>query len=542
MSKNKKEVQNEVSITTETQVGVGVEPEQEEVSVTAAQPDGFGTDATGLPEPTPEPEEEPVVDNTVYRPNAAVSPVGLEIKEPLSNAERAKFNVTTAMSMLYTTLNAASAAVANTIGQLADPASAGEWLEAMTNSDTFAAVANDHAGKEAWREGADWSQLVEYEGARLRPGVQGMEGSAAAVLSGAAAIRRIQSRMSMGTHIQWPCWNSGFWVTITPPTEEYLLDLNTRLSREKIELGRQTRGAIFDNYRTYIIHVLMDAILDHIESATILLDGVDLRTAIKQNLLITDITSLVLGFASTIWPHGYPMSQPCMADINKCHAVAKDKAYLSRMLWVDRNMLSSDQRRHMAGRKTLHSVESIKRYQEGFPPSQTNALDIGNDITVVLAIPTYDLYEDSGLRWIEGIIADVDDAYKTTMSAAERSEFMMVRAEIQTVRAYSQYFKTIILDSGRDTEQSIVDRTTLEELSKTLSADSGVVETIVNGVGDYVTERPVTVVGIVNYKCPSCGQYQIAPDSPQQIILPIDAINTFFTLVSHRLETILASR
>ena len=59
----------------------------------------------------------------------------------------------------------------------------------------------------------------------------------------------------------------------------------------------------------------------------------------------------------------------------------------------------------------------------------------------------------------------------------------------------------------------------------------------------YMAENVVSVVGILNYECPNCGKKHDTRPGKHHIVLPIDMVSTFFTLVrssvrasSHRIN------
>lgn len=501
--------------------------EQTEVSMTPSVEE---------PTPTPEPEEAPPEDTTVYHANAVEE---LPCKEPLTEKQLADFSIYNSLSVLYSTPRAVLSSIHNTGDkEMADPASAMEWMQASTRSDDIAPVPDDHANQEAWREGAEWRQYIEQDGQRFRTQRPKLGEATGRILSGTAAIRRVQARLSMGAHMRQPMWNSGFWLTIVPPQEATLLNLDRKLQMEKIRLGRESRGAIFDNYRVYVIAELVNTILEHVDDTSIQIDGGNMVDIIKANLAVTDIPALALAFACTIYPDGYGLSQPCTADVSKCQHVAKELIALTKLLWVDRTRLTESQRRLMA-RKASHkvTVKEIQDYQTTFPSVVSGVIDLPGDMRLRLKVPSFAEYEDSGTRWVQSIEDDLDRVFGTKLVGEDRDRFMFEQANAQVIRNYSHWFAELILDVGEDSEQVISDRYTLEETAQALSPDERIVDAIEMGVRKYTSEIPVTVIGLVNYACPKCGQFQLRPDTPNKVIIPLDAVSTFFTLQYNRLTS-----
>lgn len=483
------------------------------------------------------------VDDTVYRANAKVDP-NLPLREPLDENKKPSATMQT-MSLLYTTPQQAEASISNMREKPSnDPASMIDWLSAVRGSDDFTPMldADKSSGFAAWREGAEWRQFIEHEGARLRVGTPRLgDAITGNTLSGEAALLRVQSRMAMGTHVQIPLWNSGIWVTIKPPMDDAFLELQERLALEKIDLGRSTRGLVFDNYQVYTMHHVMEFVHRHITATTLKFGQEGMEAALDEAILITDIPNLLLGVLCTMYPHGYELTQPCTADISKCTELFRGLIGLPKIGWVDVTRFSEAQRRHMANRRAdSMTMADVSKYQAGFPEQPSAVIKLRGDINIVLEVPNFARYRDSGQRWVDAIDTDTARAFGTELQGKAREDYMLRQAIISSLSAYSHWYKQIVIggEDGAD-DQIITDRMTLEATAKTLSADNEVVYTVEDAIKRFNDYASCTIVGIVNFECPKCKQTQLRPDAPNQVIIPIDVVSTFFTLLSKRLEKIL---
>lgn len=526
----------------------------DEESTTAQQPQ------KDAPAPAPETvapsDEVPEVDSKekddgVFDPGPdlrefpANATVELPLFKDINEKQKKAITPAESINLLFATYRQIAHITANvkSLGGLPDPESSMDWVLAAGSAVNFMAPADEeNVTYAAWQADRDWAQYLNHGADRLRAARPKIQESNAPKLSGQAAIRRVQARMSLGGHAQWPMYNSMFWVTFIPPQEAALLELDRRIQTEKIKLGRQTKGAVFDNDRIYIIKYVMDLILDHVDDTSLEYSSEEgKRQAIKDHLLITDIPSMILGFVSCIYPNGYPLSQPCTADLSKCHHVNRGVVDLNKLLFVDRKRFSEDQRRFMSKNRAGASMklDDVKAMQSSFPVPASATIDLGNQMTMELRVPTYTEYEDSGLRWVDGIVEQTDAAFGSVLHGVDRDVYIQQLATVETLRNYSMYFGRIIIDAGEMSESVIDSVSTLEELSRTFSADREIVDLIVGTVDQFVEDATTTVIGIVNYACERCGETQLRPDAKEQIILPLDVVSTFFTLVSNRLQKIL---
>ena len=87
-------------------------------------------------------------------------------------------------------------------------------------------------------------------------------------------------------------------------------------------------------------------------------------------------------------------------------------------------------------------------------------------------------------------------------------------------------------------ESTITDRETLLDNLNDLSADDEVLKAIVDGVRDHIEAATVTVVGVPKTPCPKCEADVVLTeeDKLHPRIIPVDALNLFFTLLSLKLS------
>lgn len=378
------------------------------------------------------------------------------------------------------------------------------------------------------RDGSKWRQSYNVEGDELgiaRPRLQSKEGGS--VLSGERALLRATNMLGMGATIQVPLWHSGIWVTLRAPSDGALLELDRRISNEKITLGRHTSGMLFSNTMIYTQSFVVNFILAHIQDATVRDNSPE---ALRRMIRCTDIPTLIWGLVCTIYPNGYPFSQPCTVDPSKCLHVVKTTLSISKLSWTDNTALSEEQRRHMQKRNTKHTEEQIMAYQERHRFGNTETKTITDDLRVVLEVPSIERYQEAGFAWVDGIAKMVEDSFGVSLKGEERDAYILDQGRLTALRQYSHWISRV--EMGDD---SVEDRETIEALMGTFSSEDSVSTPIFEEVGKYIDRSTISLIGLPKYNCPECGGKVGDHDETHRHILPLDMVTIFFTLLDQRI-------
>lgn len=378
------------------------------------------------------------------------------------------------------------------------------------------------------REGSDWQQSVEHEGRTLfggRPPIEPVQ--AGMKLTGKQAITIMQAKLGLGNLISWPCWSSGIWIHIEPPTDAELLNLDHQLAEEKIRLGRDTMGMVFSNQNIIINEILTDFILEHVVDANI----VDWNREMLRDLIVaTDFQSIVLAMASTIYPNGYTLMQPCTHDTAKCTHVSKEHINLLRMSWIDRSSLTSKQRKFMTEKSARHTIEQIKDYQSEGKLGEAKVIDIKGGLKIALMVPSLDFYLKDGHAWVDSIQEMVIKSIGSTADTRTKEQMIYKHSVLAAVRYYGHFIKHIIMD-----EAIIDDRATIDKTLDMISADPDIANKILSEIGNYIDEVTINLVAIPSWKCPNCQHPYTADESVHPYLIPQDANLLFFDLKDRKL-------
>lgn len=504
---------------------------------------GFDGDGTPLPSTAPAPEA-PVVDETPSASSETTQSEGegdgpryrldftpvptVELKHPTSSPLAKKFDPTYALSVLSANVDELNK-LAEGYPQLKilGNEQSEEWRRAMVEGQgtllrgmaLAASIVRDHS---LWRQSvtAGAEELQPYRPKFSDNG----EGSK---LVGEAAVMKIQALTGLGSVVKIPLWHTGIWVQFKAPTEAALLELDRALTNDKITLGRLTNGLIYSNSSVYFISRLVNFALAHVFDATYKYNRPeDLKEIIRAN----DIPTLLWGLLCSIYPSGYPYEQPCLTDPSKCMHIVRETLNITKLSWTDNNALTEWQRRLMTRKNQKSTAEEIKRYADEHSFSKDSVIDLNPAIKVELKVPTVAEYERSGFAWVDSIVAQVDQAFGSTLKGDQRNEYIMERGRLTALRQYSHWINRIVIQ-GKDV---IDDPTTIEDVINPLTGDQDLYTNFFNGVGKYIDSTTISMIALPRFDCPACGAPMSEEQKRHPHLVPLDIAQIFFTLLDQR--------
>jgi len=384
------------------------------------------------------------------------------------------------------------------------------------------------------REESYWRQAVDHNGDEISAGRPRFSNSGK--LSGDAALFKVRAAAGLGTIVNVPLWHTGIWLKLKAPSEGTLLELERRIALEKIDLGRSTVGVAFTNASIYVNTYLIDMILNHVYDGTYK----DLSPkALKRIIKVTDIPQLVWGMACAIWPNGYKLVQPCVSDPSQCRHLNEAHVNVSKLSWVDNRALSTAQRNLMANRDGNVDDEKLTTYSNEHTAPQTRRIQITDEMSIGLRVPSIADYEVAGFRWVDGIVRMVDEAFGQSIRGEERNDYISQQGAMSNLRRYSHWIHSI--DFTDDT--SADDRESIDSALDGLTASDEIRKKIVDGVESFIRSSVINAIGIPRYDCPSCGGEPGEYDVPQRLqeIIQLEVNEIFFTLQYMRVTKVLAS-
>ena len=82
-----------------------------------------------------------------------------------------------------------------------------------------------------------------------------------------------------------------------------------------------------------------------------------------------------------------------------------------------------------------------------------------------------------------------------------------------------------------DTVKKLDTYSDIVELIEMYSDDIELVNTVVLGIWDFIEYSNVVVIGIPSYRCPKCGGSPSNTTATHPTIIPVNIIESFFTLL-----------
>lgn len=382
-----------------------------------------------------------------------------------------------------------------------------------------------------------WRQNIEHNGVQMQTDSPRIEPATSGDrLTGTAALSKLNMLLGGGKYIRVPLWASGFWITLTAPTNNDLLNLNIALEEKKGHIGRATAGAAFSNRQALMVETIFEFVKDHIYDTTIRnWTDEDLSKLVKS----VDLYPLIHAMSVAIFPDGFSYQIPCVYRPTDCNYIRQCTLNLAKMFWTDNTKINTHQSKFMyESLNKARTVEEIRRYQDDMALTKDNRIEINERITAVLRISSVADVITSGSRWIDDVTKIVDRLAFDKANESERQYLLHSHMMITSIREYSHYVERFILTDVNDQQQYIDEANTIESSIATIAADNEFSETFTNGISKFIERNIVTVVGTPNFQCPDCGKLQTVDDSLHPLIVTFDPLVVFTTLMDRRLSLI----
>ena len=377
---------------------------------------------------------------------------------------------------------------------------------------------------------SDWGSRVEHEGRSI--GISRPNAASMTKLTKESAVIKARASADLGTVATVPMWNTGTYISFKAPADIELLHLERSMAQSKVNLGRATSGIMLSATSIYFTMDIVNSALNNVFDTTAPKMGIN---ELKETHLITDIPFIIGGYASAIYPDGYTLLRPCVADPNECNYIAEQEVSIPRMLKVDRSRLNAYQRNHMLDSKKQQTKETIELYQRNHSYKTTDVITTG-DVTYNLAIPTIARYEEWSHRWIQDIVDHTREAFDESISANQRDNYRYQRAGVSGMMQYGHFVKSIYY---ADTGTEVTDYDTISEVLTELSGASAFRKNFMAKVKALISQGSISGVGIEAYDCPSCKKKPVNLHPTLNTIIQLEVAEVFFILMLRRLQNTL---
>ena len=437
-----------------------------------------------------------------------------------------------------------------------DPAELEKWWSRLSAAQGTYMLHDDQLFDVTVRGGAKWRNMLNHgsEEAPVYKGLINERGLGKSTANDAnASFNLLSGLLKLGMSAYTPLYHTGIWVKLRAPTAAAFIGLDETIASEKVEYGMRTRGEIFSNDAAIVRKHIADFILDHIETTTAPKDDPDY---LKSIIKVEDLNTLMLAMMKARYPDGYPLVQVCSVDPNECSHTTEGLVDLRSLLWVDTTALSARQYAIISNVRKRITEEQLQEYQEEFRSGGKGVIYLSteevtddnliNGVSVNIEMPTLAKEEDYAVNWIRETEHEIEELFREKNNPEDRRRRWQTIINANYFKTYGQYIRSIaIVEAGRKIKEFDAERDP-EEIDRFFEMVSGeyvYTQQFFKALKKYMAENVVSVVGILNYECPNCGKKHDTRPGKHHIVLPIDMVSTFFTLVrssvrasSHRIN------
>lgn len=409
-----------------------------------------------------------------------------------------------------------------------------EWLGRLDES-TLVSIPGDTVMRVQMREGSMWAQ--ELQGAKyfIKPAYKKTAPSdVKSEMSGNTAVDMFIANTGMGRPVRWPLYRSGIWINIRPASLTYLAEIDRSLSFERAQLGMDTAGLLNSNDGLIFDEKLVDAALRLVTRCSVnVTSTMDLRDLIVKS----DIPSLIAAMAAATYADGAVGSIPCTTV--ECKHVDTFDMDVRRMSWVDQARFSKEQVNFMDDPDAIHTIEEVRKYQEGFLRDEEGNFVYKGRI-FDFHVGSAQQYFTLGHQWFAQINRALNEALgEAEIENGRRARITQSILTAETLCRYAHYIKSIRIpgkdENQNDVMSTITDADTIRDILKMLLSDDDGADGLLAAIDNYMVQTEVVIIGYPNVKCSKCNTYHLDDRGEARLIIPYKVGSAFFIQLQRKL-------
>lgn len=375
---------------------------------------------------------------------------------------------------------------------------------------------------------------INYGEKKYNPRIINFKDTGNEKISTATAVARLTSFLSVGSIIQVPLWHSGFWVTLKPPTQKEIINLELAIANEQVDLGRDTNTLIFSNYSAVFNKLLTEFIVDHISDTSIKIPGGNIKD-ITNYINVQDFNILVIGILDCLYPDGINIIRTCknvLALVNdkpKCDYRAEAVLDPRKLIWLDRKALSPEMLSHMSKKAPESmSIDSVKEYQLSIQAMIDKEYKMkgenGKEVTIKFSLPSLAKYLEQGDKWVNDIITEAEGLFTDADTTEKRNDMIMDLTKTVMLASYNSFVKSIeaggiVLD----------DPDGINDTLQVYTVDDDIYDSFINDIAKFIENSAIAIVATPSYTCPKCAADQTEDKTgPFKELIPLNVGEYFF--------------
>lgn len=423
-----------------------------------------------------------------------------------------------------------------------------EWYKLVEVASDNYMLSGDQLVEVTIREGSKWYNLLNQntqEEPKWQGAITDRNGINPADTSDkrSTALATFTNILKLGSPAYICLYHTGIWLRLRTPTAADFATLDEKIVNLRVEYGNRTRGLVFSNDSVILREAVADFILDHVDWTTAPESS---KEYLKSIIKVTDLDEMIRGIMQTRYPDGYPFSRICTANPEKCTHVVEGTIDLRTLGWVDNERLTAVQKTIIRSPRKRITEEQLALYQKEFdrsnsdklvisPDNTYNELDgtLTNGVIIHFEQPTLEKDEEYGYEWVSEVQRIGEDAFKEKKDPKARQEAIDRKIATSFFKTYGQWIQSIEIYSNGIVVQKPTSTEELNEIYEYISSDANYNSKFIDAIQKYFKDSLVHICGVVNYPCPKCGAKYDTPEGNFYMILPIDMLSAFFTLVRH---------
>ena len=349
---------------------------------------------------------------------------------------------------------------------------------------------------------------------KVKPNISTSDGPK--ILTGDAALATVIAR-NKGVY-RIPLYNSGFWVSVKPPTLSELDAFIREVDIEFKELGRILGAHYHLIFGIFIKQKLIDLLCNNIINSNF--DNFKDRDALMSVISLNDYETIAWAFCCMLYSDGINIGLFCTnpecanrdnsqyIDLTKCNYLNHDVFNKDAITWMLEGF----------GPKTIRTAKDIAKYKQTILKATKVVTDKDGDNSYTLEVPSLDKYFSIGQSLLESIVNMVHGEKNTN------NEQLSSQISYNIYKMLAPWIsKLTMLDKG--VTQFITSDT--KAIMESLDIGYGESSHIWEEVEEFIKETKVSYFGATSLKCPKCGK---VPNFTEDKMLLFDMEQLFFGL------------
>lgn len=370
----------------------------------------------------------------------------------------------------------------------------------------------------------DFSNELKHEDKSIGP--QRPKIGTGGELKGDAAIELIKRKSTGGGSITYPLPHSGFWLTVSPPIENELVDIDHEILMSATQVGNSTFGLLLNSRSGVFSRILIGFALSKVTNSSLKLpEGLNTESLL-EHISPLDYPIIVNYLLASMFMKGYPWDFTCSSS--ECKSTRSTLVNLTRAVWFDRSAINTKQRELLIRGRNNCRPEDVVKYREEFSKPELSSVELG-DITIHFRVGSMAEFLTSSDRWVNRIEESYTRVLKDYTSESKRKTYINGQIQASRMNRYRHMVSHIEIDDTVIRDYETVTNA-LDNISS-INEDWNLFEA---AVVKYIEDVTVAIVGIPSHTCPTCNFEPSEQKGRFQSIIPIAPDRCFFTLIQQQ--------